>query len=129
MIVRIRSRKIFTRFWISGICEISGWVLKSCNADFVYLPIMKHFLTFVAILALTCSVMAQNDCGTVTPPGYVELFKQRVATAQTNRISGGLIIVPVHIHLLRESNGNSALTLQDIQTELDSVNYFTRMPD
>ena len=85
---------------------------------------MRHFLTLVAILALTCSVVAQNDCGTVTPPGYAETLVQRMAAVQTTRISGGLIIVPVHIHLLRESNGNSALTLQDIQTELDSVNYY-----
>jgi hypothetical protein len=33
-------------------------------------------------------------------------------------------VIPVQIHLIRESNGNSVLTLQDIQTELDCVNVF-----
>jgi hypothetical protein len=92
--------------------------------DFVYLAIMKHFLTLVLFFALVCPVGAQSDCGTVMPPAYYETARQRATQVQPTVFSGGLIIVPVHIHLLRESNGNSALTLQNIQTELDSVNYY-----
>lgn len=83
---------------------------------------MKHFLSFLTAALLSLPVLAQSDCGTVTPPGYEAVLAQRVAQAPA--VTGGLIIVPVHIHLLRESNGNSNLTLQQIQTELDSVNYY-----
>lgn len=58
------------------------------------------------------------------PPNYQSTYAQRVANLQSGVIQGGEIVVPVHIHLLRESNGNSTLTLAQIQTELDSVNYY-----
>ena len=35
-----------------------------------------------------------------------------------------MIVVPVHIHLIRDGSGNSSITLQDVQTELDSANYY-----
>lgn len=57
------------------------------------------------------------------PPAYQSTYNQRVQQVQPGVIQGA-IVVPVHIHLIRESNGNSALTLQQIQTELDSANYY-----
>ncbi len=87
---------------------------------------MKNTIVlFAGLLAFQMSMSAQmQECGTVMPSGYAEAATQRVADLQSYTITGGLTIVPVHIHLLRESNGNSALTLQQIQTELDSANYY-----
>lgn len=67
---------------------------------------------------------AQSECGTVMTPAYQAAYTQRVQQVQPAVLPGGAIIVPVHIHLCRESNGNSTLTLAQIQTELDSVNYY-----
>lgn len=83
---------------------------------------MKRLLAFLPAALLSIFASAQSECGTVVPPGYENTIAQRLA--QPPAITGGLIVVPVHIHLLRESNGNSVLTLQDIQTELDSVNDY-----
>lgn len=85
---------------------------------------MKLFLSLFSASILACTAYAQVDCGTVMPPNYQSTYAQRVANLQPGVIQGGAIVVPVHIHLLRESNGNSNLTLQQIQTELDSVNYY-----
>ena len=85
---------------------------------------MKHLATLLTALLFASSLFAQSDCGTVVPPGYENTLAQRLAQPPVAAAGGGLIIVPVHIHLLRESNGNSALTLQQIQTELDSVNFY-----
>lgn len=57
------------------------------------------------------------------PADYQATYNQRVQQIQPGVIQGA-IVVPVHIHLIRESNGNSALTLAQIQAELDSVNYY-----
>ncbi len=70
------------------------------------------------------NVIAQSECGTVMPAGYQTTYAQRVQQVQPGVTQGNDIVVPVHIHLIRESNGNSALTLQQIQTELDSVNFY-----
>lgn len=85
---------------------------------------MKHLSLLLTALLLASSLFAQSDCGTVVPPGYESTMAQRLAQAPVAAAGGGLIIVPVHIHLMRESDGNSTLTLQQIQTELDSVNFY-----
>lgn len=91
---------------------------------FRILATMKHFLVLISVLSLAITTFAQSDCGTVMPPDYQSTYTQRLASVQSGVIQGGAIVVPVHIHLLRESNGNSNLTLAQIQTELDSVNYY-----
>lgn len=83
---------------------------------------MKHVFAIIVLAAFFRAQAQVQECGTVTPPGYTETFAQR--TTPIGPQLSGAIVVPVHIHLIRESNGNSALTLQDIQTELDSVNYY-----
>jgi hypothetical protein len=98
--------------------------LKPTHTDFVYLITMKHFFALLTAVTCTMSVAAQSECGTVMPAGYQLTYGQRVQQVQPGVIQGGAVVVPVHIHLIRESNGNSVLTLQDIQNELDSVNYF-----
>jgi hypothetical protein len=84
---------------------------------------MKHFFTLFFIAILSLPVVAQQECGTVMSPAYQSTYNQRVQQIQPGQVQGA-IVVPVHIHLIRESNGNSALTLAQIQTELDSVNYY-----
>lgn len=83
---------------------------------------MKRFALFITVFLLATSLSAQSECGTVQPPGY----EPSVENSLTERgpESGGLIVVPIHIHLLRRSNGNSAITLQDAQTEIDTMNTY-----
>lgn len=84
-------------------------------------------LIFSLLAVLPVLLFAQEqECGTVVPPGYQTTYAQRVQQLQadSNSVRGGLIVIPVHIHLIRESDGNSAITLQDIQNELDSVNFY-----
>jgi hypothetical protein len=91
--------------------------------EFVSLGMLiRLLLSFWAVLLIT-GLSAQSDCGTVMSPTYQSTYNQRVQQIQPGVIQGA-IVVPVHIHLVRESNGNSNLTLQQIQTELDSVNYY-----
>lgn len=93
---------------------------------YVYLKMKKRLLVLFALsLANSVFLFSQTqECATVTPPGYEQTLAGRIATLQPNAIAGGVTIVPVHVHLIRESNGNSVLTLQDIQTELDSANFY-----
>lgn len=65
-----------------------------------------------------------QECGTVAPVGYEQTVAGRVAGLQPMVSVDSLVIVPVHIHLIRQSNGYSSVTLQDIQNELDTANFF-----
>lgn len=94
------------------------------RADFVYLTIMKYFLALLSSALLCVPSFAQSECGTVVPADYQSIYTQRVQQIQPGNLQGGSIVVPVHIHLMRESNGNSSISLQDIQSELDSANVF-----
>lgn len=85
---------------------------------------MKALIFFLFAMTPVFLFAQDHECGTVVPPGYQTTYTQRVQQVQAGSMPGGLVIVPVHIHLVRESNGNSALTLQDIQNELDSVNFY-----
>jgi hypothetical protein len=89
----------------------------------VYLCMLIRFLVSFGALLVFTRVSGQSECGTVMPPSYQSTYNQRVQQIQPG-LTVGAIIVPVHVHLIRESNGNSALTLAQIQTELDSVNYY-----
>jgi hypothetical protein len=83
-------------------------------------------LTILTSLLLASTLNAQSsECGTVVPAGYEQTLAQRVAgLPAANAQRSTLAVIPVQIHLIRESNGNSTITLQDIRNELDSVNYF-----
>lgn len=86
---------------------------------------MKYAFLPLLFSLFFLSVRAQDsECGTVMPPGYAQTLQQRIAAHPTVNPAGGLVVIPVQVHLIRESSGNSVLTLQDIQTELDCVNVF-----
>ena len=85
----------------------------------------KLILLFITILVLQENTFSQTqECGTETPVGYNQIIQQRIANLSQNTIQKKLTTVPVQIHLLRQSNGVSNLTLQQIRDELDSVNYY-----
>jgi len=84
---------------------------------------MNKSLTIFSFVLLSLSGLAQSECGTVMPAAYQTTYAQRAQQIQPV-VQGNDIVVPVHIHLIRESNGNSNLTLQQIQNELDSANFF-----
>jgi hypothetical protein len=90
----------------------------------LYLYLMRNTVILAILLVFSCSGNAQTaECGTVVPAGYEQILAQRIASARPVE-RGSLIVVPVQVHLIRESNGNSTLTLQQIQDELDSVNFY-----
>lgn len=85
---------------------------------------MRTLFTLLVTFFAFTTFAQTNECGTVVPAGYEQTLAARVASLQPVNRSGGLIVIPVQVHLIRETNGNSVLTLQDIQNELDSVNTF-----
>jgi len=86
---------------------------------------MRSFLlSLLLLLGLTLHAQLQ-ECGAVAPAGYAQQLQQRLANLPAQVFErSGLIMVPVHVHLFRQSDGTSNLTLQDVQNELDSVNDF-----
>ncbi|HLG03983.1 MAG TPA: T9SS type A sorting domain-containing protein [Bacteroidia bacterium] len=86
---------------------------------------MQKLLPLFLLLIIQPSISAQTgECGTVVPPGYAQSFAQKIAAVPQPDVSGGPIVIPVQVHLFRDDSGNSSITLQDIQAELDSANFF-----
>lgn len=87
---------------------------------------MKNLiLLFITILAFQRNTFSQTqECGTEIPAGYKQLIQQSIANLSESSIQKKLTTVPVQIHLMRQSNGNSNLTIQQIRNELDSANYY-----
>lgn len=85
----------------------------------------KLILLFIIFLVLQEITFAQTqECGTETPAGYEQIIQQSIANISQSAIQKKLTTVPVQIHLMRQSNGNSNLTIQQIRDELDSANFY-----
>lgn len=66
------------------------------------------------------------ECATVAKTSWVNILQQKVVKENDyhNNKTAQLTQIPIQIHLMVKSNGFSALTIQQIRTEMDSVNFF-----
>ncbi|MES2763112.1 MAG: zinc-dependent metalloprotease [Bacteroidota bacterium] len=88
---------------------------------------VNYFLAFIfgiLFLPLTAQVVPA-ECGTIAKSSWANTLQQKVRNQNIQiHKTTQLTQIPYQIHLIVKANGTSALTIQQIRNEMDSVNAF-----
>ncbi len=77
-------------------------------------------------LSLTAQVVPLNECATPPKAAWINTLRQKVKEINNapKHKATQLALIPVQFHLIVKADGSSALTIQQIRDEMDSVNAF-----
>jgi hypothetical protein len=89
---------------------------------------MLKYLFFLCFVISTLKSNSQTipavECGTVAKSSWIAKLQAINNTKASALKTSDLVTIPIQIHLIVKANGTTSLTVSQIRSELDSVNYF-----
>lgn len=107
------------------LCAVLQWNFSLVNRNYLYI-IMEYIKTVIILFFYFPGQLsyAQFPCGTQVSRQQLEQLDELDKSILKVPIIEDSFSVPVKLHIIRKTDGTGGLSLQKLQKELDSVNYF-----